>query len=104
MVEISKKVKQQRAYAVVTLIFLVIGAGIFVNATSKKEGAFSDEAKLLRKCRRDAKSQIARKPKIESVYGREIVASGLNAFGMRMPMTFECTKSGYANPIDQYNY
>ena len=104
MVEISKKVKQQRAYAVVALIFLVIGAGIFVNSASKKEGAFSDEAKLLRKCKRDAKSQIARKPKIESVYGRKIVVSGLNAFGMRMPMTFQCTKSGYANSVDQYNY
>ena len=104
MVEISKKAKQQRAFAVVTLIFLAIGVGIIVNANSKKEGAFSDEAKLLRKCKGSAKSQIARKPKIESVYGGKIVASGLNAFWMRMPMSFECTKSGYANPIDQYDF
>ena len=100
MVEISKKAKQQRAYAVVTLIFLAIGVGIFANANSNKEGVFSDEAKLLRKCKGSVKRQISRKPKIQSVSGRTIYASGLNAFGMRMPITFECTYSGYAKPIN----
>ena len=104
MVEISKKSKQQRAFAVFTLIFLAIGVGIIVNANSKKEGTFSDEAKLLRKCKGSAKRQIARKPKIESAFDGKIYASGLNAFGMRMPITFECTESGYAKPMNQFNF
>ena len=79
MVEISKKAKQQRAYAVVTLIFLAIGVGIFANANSNKEGVFSDEAKLLRKCKGSAKRQISRKPKIVGIY-RLIMKKGSDNF------------------------
>ena len=103
MVEISEKAKKQRAYAVVTLIFLAIGVGIFADANYKKEGVFSDEAKLLRKCKNSAKLQIARKPKIEDVYDGKIYASGLNAFGMRMPITFKCN-NGYATQIDKFSF
>ena len=100
MVEISKKAKQQRTFAIVTLFFLAIGMGIVLNANSKKEGWFSDEAKLLRACKNSAKSQILRKPKIEDAYGDIVYASGLNAFGMRVTISFRCTDSGYAKLLD----
>ena len=91
------------------LFLIVLVVGILIDAIKKEEGVFSDdgffgdEAKLLRICKANAKRQIARKPKIEDVYNGKVYASGLNAFGMRMPITFEC-KNGSAIPIDQFNY
>lgn len=104
MVKISEKARKQRTYSIVGLIFIAITVGIFANANHEKEGVFSDEAKLIRKCKKDAKKQIARKPKIEEVYGGRIYASGLNAFGMRMPIEFTCSSSGYAIPTNQFRY
>ena len=104
MVEISKKAKQQRTLAIISLFFLTIIIGIVLDANSKKEGWFSDEAKLLRACKNSAKSQLLRKPKIESAYGDRVYASGLNAFGMRMTMGFKCTDSGYAQRLNEFGF
>ena len=60
MVKISEKARKQRTYSIVGLIFIAITVGIFANANNEKEGVFSDEAKLIRKCKKDAKKQIAR--------------------------------------------
>ena len=105
MAELSKKARQQRNLAIGALFLIVLAVVILIDAVKKDEGAFSDdgffgeEAKLLRICKANAKRQIARKPRIEDVYDGKIYASGLNAFGMRMPITFECNK-GSAIQID----
>ena len=104
MVEISKKAKQQRTFAIIALFFLTLTTAILLNANSKKEGWFSDEAKLLRACKNSAKRQILNKPRIEGAYGDRVYASGLNAFGMRVSVTFKCTDSGYAQLLDEYGF
>ena len=104
MVEISNKAKQQRTFAIISLFFLAIIIGIVLDANSKKEGWFSDEAKLLRACKNSAKRQILNKPRIEGAYGDRVYASGLNAIGIRMSVTFKCTDSGYAQLLDEYGF
>ena len=53
MVKISEKARKQRTYSIVGLIFIAITVGIFANANHEKEGVFSDEAKLIRKCKKN---------------------------------------------------
>ena len=104
MVEISKKAKQQRTFAIIALFFLTITTAILINANSKKEGWFSDEAKLLRACKNSAKRQILNKPRIEGAYGDRVYASGIHAFGMWVSVSFKCTDSGYAQLLDEYGF